>query len=78
MEQQVVSSNLISDGKGKWRSTKYYESLITNFASTVEKITAKNTVNSPDFLVWKFCGDAQFPYQETRWNYGILGSGKTN
>ena len=25
-------------------------------------ITAKNTVISPDFLVWKFCGKAQFPY----------------
>ena len=66
MEQQLVSNNLISDGKGKWRSTKYYESLITNFAGTVEKITAKNTLNSPDFLVWKFCGDAQFLYQEIR------------
>ena len=25
-------------------------------------ITAKNTVISPNFLVWKFCGKAQFPY----------------
>ena len=24
--------------------------------------TAKNTVISPDFLVWKFCGKAQFPH----------------
>ena len=24
--------------------------------------TGKNTVISPDFLVWKFCGKAQFPY----------------
>ena len=24
-------------------------------------ITAKTTVISPDFLVWKFCGKAQFP-----------------
>ena len=24
--------------------------------------TAKNIVISPDFLVWKFCGKAQFPY----------------
>ena len=23
---------------------------------------AKNTVISPDFLVWKFCGKAQFPH----------------
>ena len=32
--------------------------------------TAKNTVISPNFLVWKFCGNAQFPHQEIRWNYG--------
>ena len=24
--------------------------------------TAKNTVISPNFLVWKFCGKTQFPY----------------
>ena len=24
--------------------------------------TAKNTVVSPNFLVWKFCGKAQLPY----------------
>ena len=24
--------------------------------------TAKNTVISPNFLVWKFCGKAQFPH----------------
>ena len=24
--------------------------------------TAKNTVISPDFLMWKFCGEAQFPH----------------
>ena len=24
--------------------------------------TAKNIVISPDFLVWKFCGNAQFPH----------------
>ena len=23
--------------------------------------TAKNTIVSPDFLLWKFCGKAQFP-----------------
>ena len=28
----------------------------------VELDTAKNTVISPDFLVWKFCGKVQFPY----------------
>ena len=31
--------------------------------SAARKIyTAKNTVISPKFLVWKFCGKAQFPY----------------
>ena len=24
--------------------------------------TAKNTVILPNFLVWKFCGEAQFPH----------------
>ena len=24
--------------------------------------TSKNTVISPNFLVWKFCGKAQFPH----------------
>ena len=35
--------------------------------------TAENTVTSPNFLVWKFCGKVQklylstkFPYQEIR------------
>ena len=37
--------------------------------------TAKNTVILPDFLVWKFCGKAQLPHQEIRWNYGIFRSG---
>ena len=27
-----------------------------------EATTTKNTVISPDFLVWKFCGKAQFPH----------------
>ena len=30
--------------------------------STFQWYTAKNTVISPDFLVWKFCGKAQFPH----------------
>ena len=29
-------------------------------------ITTKNTVISPDFLVWKFCGKAQFPHSFDR------------
>ena len=28
--------------------------------------TAKNTVISPNLLVWKYCGKAQFPHQEIR------------
>ena len=27
-----------------------------------QSVHCKNTVISPDFLVWKFCGKAQFPY----------------
>ena len=50
--------------------------------------TVKNTIISPNFLVWKFCGKAQFPhsfgrmrklcfstkfpYHEIRWNYDIF------
>ena len=30
--------------------------------SKSEIYTAKNTVLSPDFLMWKFCGKAQFPH----------------
>ena len=29
--------------------------------------TAKNTVISPDFLVWRFCGKAQFPHSFGRY-----------
>ena len=36
--------------------------------------TAKSTVISPNFLVWKYCGKAQFPHQEISWNYGIFRS----
>ena len=37
--------------------------------------TGKNAVISPDFLVWEFCGKAQFPLNfHTRWNYGIFRS----
>ena len=31
------------------------------------RYTAKNPVISPDFLVWKFCGKAQFPH-----NFGLF------
>ena len=34
-------------------------------------INAKNTVIAPNFLVWKFCGKAQFPHSFWRfaWKY---------
>ena len=31
-----------------------------------EGYSAKNNVISPDFLVWKFCGKAQFPHEKIR------------
>ena len=49
-----------------------------------ETYTTENTVISADFLVWKFCGKAQFPHsfgriaiiphQEIRWSHGIFCS----
>ena len=33
-----------------------------------------NTEISPNLLVWKFCGKAQFPHQKIRWNLVILRS----
>ena len=51
--------------------------------------TAKNTVISPDFLVWKICGkgdssetmrklclSAKLPHQKIRWNYVIFRSAR--
>ena len=35
-------------------------SKVTHFV--VKTIIAENTVISPNFLVWKFCGKAQFPH----------------
>ena len=43
-----------------------------NLTLTRQKIT----IISPNFLVWKFYGKAQFPHQEIRWNFGILRSVK--
>ena len=33
--------------------------------------TVKNIIISPNFLVWKYCGKAQFPHSFGRiaWNY---------
>ena len=42
---------------------------------SITRHTAKNTVILPNFLVWKFCEKAQFPYQEIRRNYGIFRRG---
>ena len=38
------------------------EFLKTQFLSPLITYTAKNTVISPNFLVWKFCGKAQFSH----------------
>ena len=35
---------------------------IKSYEELVLDGTAKNAVISPDFLVWKFCGKAQFPH----------------
>ena len=54
-----------------------------DLCSSSDVIILPNTVISPNFLVWKFCGKAQFrklrfsvrlPHQEIRWNYGVLCS----
>ena len=44
-------------------------SIVNVFMLSIEKkkyiyiyITVKNTVIPPNFLVWKFCGKAQFPH----------------
>ena len=37
-----------------------------SFQSCAEADTAKNTVISPNCLVWKFCGKAQFPHSFER------------
>ena len=34
----------------------------TQISNLTMLCTANNTVISPDFLVWKFCGKAQFPH----------------
>ena len=35
---------------------------LTGCTESSENYTAKNAVTSPDFVVWKFCGKAQFPH----------------
>ena len=42
------------------------------FASVQTEGIAKNTVITPNFLVWKFCGKAQFPHSFGRFaNYAF-------
>ena len=36
--------------------------------------TTKNTVISPNFLVWKFCGKAQFPHSFGRLSFDYFCS----
>ena len=42
--------------KISWR-----QSLVSSLLSRKKKNTAKNIVVPPNFLVWKFCGKAQYP-----------------
>ena len=46
-----------------------------HFEVKTEENTAKNTVTSSNFLVWKLCVFKKFPHQEIRWIYGIFHSG---
>ena len=32
------------------------------YSKSAKVLTEENTVISPNFLVWKFCGKAQFPH----------------
>ena len=54
----------------------------------LQRLTARSTIFSPNFLGWKFCGKAQFrqslrnlyistklPHEEISWSYGIFRSG---
>ena len=43
------------------KATQIHESLL--LPNNCKMFTTKNTVISPDFLVFKFCGKAQFPYR---------------
>ena len=36
--------------------------LLVLTSSVIPGLTTKNTVISPTFLVWKFCGKAEFPH----------------
>ena len=43
------------------RTNNYIVSITTYSGQLLIAFTAKNTVILPNFLVWKFCGKAQFP-----------------
>ena len=47
-----------------WRLIESYWELmkVRKLNIIINHNTVKNTVNSPDFLVWKFSGKAQFPH----------------
>ena len=65
-EQQIYSHLLKKSLKEKlifWAAFKNFQRTSTEF------FTAKNTVISPDFLVWKFFRKAQFPHSFGVRNY---------
>ena len=53
----LVALKVSATDKRYFVKSKFSRSLFISFA-----FTAKNTVISPNFLVWKFCGKAQFPH----------------
>ena len=61
---------------GKQISCKYKSKFVfykyVNHRTWLTHNTAKNTIISPNFLVWKFCGKAQFPY-----NFGWIARSYT-
>ena len=67
------NSSLISDRNFCLPFRFIYDLITINnkyFEKTFRIIyTVKNTVISPDFLAWKFCGKAQFPHSFGRLRY---------
>ena len=73
--KETLFPNYVSDiikGRDLWKF--FY----INHVRVMQRIfvlnTAWNAVISPNFLVWEFCGKAQFPHQKIRRNHGILRS----
>ena len=56
---------------GRYILFAIFRSYITNvpkshlLTSLIKRRTAKNTAISPDFLMWKFCGKAQFRHRKS-------------